>query len=464
MIVREGPMHETLRRTLRPLRLAALASLLLGMLAMFGSATLGVAAPRVVVLPTTGVVDNVMAGYLRESIGRAHRDGTAAVIIRLDTPGGSLDSTREIVATLLEAPLPVITWVAPAGSRAASAGTFITLASNVAVMAPGTNIGAASPVGGQGEDIGGTLGEKVMNDAVASITAIANARGRNVENAVRTVKEAASFDVDAAITAGLVDGKADSIEAVMAFANGRTVQVAGGPVVLDLSGAVTDEITMNPLQAFLHLLTDPNIAFILFTVGFYGLLYEVINPNFTTGVIGAIAIILAFIGFGSLPLNVGGLLLVGLAILLFVLELTVTSHGLLTVAGLVCFVLGAGALYTEPGPDAPAVEVAWPVIGAMTVLTAAFMALVLLAAVRTQRLAPLAIGLGGGSGGMLPSGTHAEVRRPLEPLGSVYAAGEEWTARSTDDRLLERGTPVRIVRQDGLTLIVEPVEPSGSPT
>ncbi len=455
-------MQHTVRRMLRPLRVLALASLLLGALTMLGSSVLA-ATPRVVVLPTTGVVDNVMAGYLRESIGRAARDGASAVVIRLDTPGGSLESTRVIVTALLETPLPVIVWVAPAGSRAASAGTFITLAANVAVMAQATNIGAASPVGGQGEDIGGTLGEKVMNDAVASITAIATARGRNVENAVRTVREAASFDVDAAIGAGLVDGKADTLEAVLAFAHGRTVQVQGQPVTLELAGATTDEVSLNFLQAFLHLLTDPNIAFILFTVGFYGLLYEVINPNFTTGVIGAVSIILAFIGFGSLPLNVGGLLLVGVAILLFVLELTVTSHGLLTVAGLICFVLGAGALYTEPGPNAPDVSVAWPVIGVMTVLTAAFMTLVVIAAFRTQRMVSVPMGLGGGSGGMLRSGTHAEVRRPLEPTGSVYAAGEEWTARSADDRPLERGTPVRVVRQDGLTLVVEPVEPAGSP-
>jgi membrane-bound serine protease (ClpP class) len=218
---------------------------------------------------------------------------------------------------------------------------------------------------------------------------------------------------------------------------------------------------MNILQAFLHLLADPNIAFILFTVGFYGMLYEVIHPNFTTGIIGAIAIILAFIGFGSLPLNVGGLLLIGLAIVLFVLELTVTSHGLLTVAGLVCFVLGAGALYTEPGPAAPDVSVAWPIIAIMTIATAAFMAVVVWAAIRSHRMIRMPFGLAIG-GGMLPVGIQAEVRRPLEPVGSVYAAGEEWSARSADDRRLERGTPVRVVRQDGLTLIVEPIGPASA--
>lgn len=464
MIRPTDPMHHTVprpSRRFRPLRIAALVAFLLGAFGILGSGTLAADAPHVVVLPTTGIVDNVMAGYLRESIAKADRDGAAAVVIELDTPGGSLEATHEITKALLEAPLPVIVWVAPAGSRAASAGTFITLAASVAVMAPATNIGAASPVGGQGEDIGGTLGEKVMNDAIASITAITQERGRNVEKAVSTVRDAASFDVDTAIADHLVDGKADSLDAVLAFATGRTVQVSGQPVTLDLTGATTDQLSMNFLQAFLHLLTDPNIAFILFTVGFYGMLYEVIHPNFATGVIGAIAIILAFIGFGSLPLNVGGLLLIGLAIVLFVLELTVTSHGLLTVAGLVCFVLGAGALYTEPGPASPDVSVAWPIIAVMTLATAGFMTVVVVAAVRSHRMIRMPFGLAIG-GGMLPLGIQAEVRRPLDPLGSVYAEGEEWSARAADDRRLERGTPVRVVRQDGLTLIVETIDPTGS--
>jgi membrane-bound serine protease (ClpP class) len=455
-------MHHTARRHVRPLRIAALVAMLLGAIGILASGGSAVAAsPTVVVLPTTGIVDNVMSGFLRESIAKAERDGASAVVIELDTPGGSLDATREITKTLLEAPLPVIVWVAPAGSRAASAGTFITLAANIAVMAPATNIGAASPVGGQGEDITGTEGQKVLQDAIASMTAIATERGRNVDRAVSTVKDAASFDVDTAIADGLVDGKADSLDAVLAFATGRTTKIHGQQVTIDLTGATTSEVSMNFLQAFLHLLADPNIAFILFTVGFYGMLYEVIHPNFATGIIGAIAIILAFIGFGSLPLNVGGLLLIGLAIILFVLELTVTSHGLLTVAGLVCFVLGAGALYTEPGPGAPDVSVAWPIIAVMTVATAAFMTLVVVAAIHTRRMIRMPFGLAIG-GGMLPLGIEAEVRRPLDPLGSVYAAGEEWSARSADDRPLERGTPVRVVRQDGLTLIVEPIGPGGS--
>jgi len=445
-----------LTRLLAPLQAA---SLLVGLLLLLATPARAVAAPGTVyVLPTTGIVDQVMAGYLRDGIARAQRDGAAAVIIRLDTPGGALDATRDIVSTLLEAPVPVVVWVAPAGAQAASAGTFITLAGHVAAMAPGTNIGAATPVGGQGEDIEGDLGAKVLNDAIASITAIAEARGRPVEWAVSTVRDAASYTVDAALTAGAVDLAAGSLPELLTQLDGRTVEVNGAPVTLQTASAPTEELPMNPLQQFLHVLTDPNIAFILFTVGFYGILFELQNPNFVTGILGGIALILAFIGFGSLPLNIGGLLLIGLSIVMFVLELTVTSHGLLAIAGIVCFALGAAALYTEPGnPAAPDVAVATPIIVAMTALTAAFIGVVVYFAVRTHRLAPMAIGLTSG-GPQLPVGTAAAVRRPLAPLGSVYAAGEEWTARTVDGSAIERGTPVTVVGQDGLTLLVRPAD------
>lgn len=434
------------------------ACLFVGLAFLLAAPTRAATPGSVVILPTTGVVDQVMAGYLSDGIARAHRDGAEAVVVQLDTPGGSLDSTREIVKTLLEAPLPVAVWVAPSGSRAASAGTFITLAAHVAAMAPGTNIGAATPVGGQGEDIEGALGDKVMNDAIASITAIAESRERPVEWAVSTVEKAASYTVDQALEEGAIDLKVTSIEELLSRMDGLTVEVKGRPVTLQTAGAPTEELPMNPLQQFLHLLTDPNIAFILFTIGFYGIIFELQSPNFVTGILGAIALILAFIGFGSLPLNIGGLLLIGLAIVMFVLELTVTSHGLLAIAGIVCFALGAAALYTEPGtPTAPDVEVARPIIVAMTALTAAFMGVVVYFALRTHKLAPVAIG-GMSQGPIIPVGTPAAVRRPLAPEGSVYAVGEEWTARTVEGAAVARGTPVRVVGQDGLTLLVEPAD------
>jgi membrane-bound serine protease (ClpP class) len=407
------------------------------------------------VFPTTGVVDGVMAGYLTDGIAKAAAAGAEVVVVKLNTPGGSLDATQQITGAFLDAPLPVIVWVAPSGGRAASAGTFITLAANLAWMAPGTNIGAASPISSTGEDIGGTLGEKVKNDAIANITAIAEARARPVDWAVSTVADAKSYPATVAVAAGAVDGIAATIEEVLADADGRTVTVAGGTqVTLATAGATPVEQPMSPFQGFLHLLSDPNVAFILFTLGFYGLIFELQNPNLATGIIGAIALILAFIGFGSLPLNVAGLLLVAFGLILVLLETQITSHGLLAVGAAICVGLGAAALYTGSGsPTAPDASVAVPVIVAV-VATAAFGALITVVAYRTRhaRQSPVLFG------SLRVVGEGGKVARPVDPVGSVLAVGEEWTARSADGKPIPRGALVRVVRQDGLTLYVEPAD------
>lgn len=441
-------------------RLLSAVPLAIGVFGLAAGTLLGAGAPRVVVLTATGIVDNVFAGYLADGIARAARDGASAVVIKLNTPGGSLESTNEIVGTLLEAPVPTIVWVAPAGGRAASAGTFITLAANIALMAPGTSIGAASPIGGSGEDIPGTLGQKVKNDAIAKIRAIAEARHRNVAWAVSTVDTAVSAPASEAVSVGAVDGIAASLDDVITFANGKSVEVGGATRTLDLTGATTTESGMNPFQSFLHLLSDPNIAFLLLSVGSTGLLFEVMSPNFVTGILGGLALILAFIGFGSLPLNVAGLLLIGLGIVLFGLETTVTSHGLLAVGGLVAFALGASALYSLPGDPftAPAM-VMTPVVVVATFTFAVFMVLIVIGAIRSRRVT----GGPGMVGSQLDAGTRGIVRRPLAPFGSVYAGGEEWTARSIDDRPLDRGAAVKVVAVNGLTVLVEPdPQPSGS--
>jgi membrane-bound serine protease (ClpP class) len=321
-------------------------------------------------------------------------------------------------------------------------------------MAPGTNIGAASPVGGSGEDIEGTLGEKVMNDAIANIRAIAEARGRNVDWAIETVRDARSSPASEAVSVGAVDGIAGSLEEVLRLAHGRTVQIGGSEVLLDLEGAAVREAGMNPFQAFLHLLSDPNIAFILFTIGFYGLFFELQNPNFVTGILGALALILAFIGFGSLPLNVAGLLLIGLAVVLFFLELSVPSHGLLAIGGVICFALGASALYTTPGdPFEPVVRIGPPLLLVVSATTGAFMILIVVAAARARGTGT-SPGLVGAPMDPVEAGV---VRRPLDPLGSVFLAGEEWSARAAEGLSLERGTAVRVVGREGLTLVVTPV-------
>ena len=422
--------------------------------------TVQAAGPEVIVLPTTGVVDDGMAKYLADNIAVAEQRGAAAVVIKLNTPGGALTSTNDIVGTLLEAKVPIIVWVAPAGGFAASAGTFITLASNIALMAPGTSIGAASPISSEGTDIEGTLGRKVLNDAIAKITSIAQERGRNVDWAVSAVRDARSSPVSEAVQMGAVDGQAATIDEVIGFANGKTVKTAAGDVTLDLSGATITEQTMNPFLAFIRLLADPTIVALLFSTGSIGLLAELYSPNFVTGILGTLMILLALIGLGTLPLNVGGLLLILIGMVLVGLELTVTSHGLLGFGGVVCLALGLSALFTGPtDPFEPFVRVAPSVIAVISATAAAFVALIVYGAIRSR-----GVGLLVASGVHVAAGAIGEVRSPLSPIGSVIAAGEEWSAKTADGRSLDRGTPIRVIKVEGLTLTVEPDASSSKAT
>jgi membrane-bound serine protease (ClpP class) len=410
----------------------------------------------VVVVPATGEVDSVMADTIASELDAAAASRAAVVVIRLDTPGGSIDATQRIVTSLLDSPVPTIVWVAPAGGYAASAGTFITLAANLAWMAPGTRIGAATPIDGSGNDIPGTLGDKVRNDAIAWVTSIAETRQRPVDWAVSTVAEARSSSANEAVSLGAVDGIAATIEAVVAAANGRTVQVAGNDVVLALAGAPIEEATTNPLGGILRFLIDPNVAFVLFTIGALALLFELQNPNLLTGIFGLVAIALAAIGFVNLPTELVGLLLVSIGLVLFALEPAIPSHGLLTIGGAVAFVVGGFALYSQADQFGPAVRVAVPLLVGSAVTAAGFGLLIATTAIRTREMAgPL-----DPQSAALAAGTLGEVRRPLEPLGSIYAKGEEWSARTADDRPLPRGTPVHVVGTDGLTVVVEPA-PSG---
>ena len=413
-------------------------------------------AGAVVVVAATGEVDSVMADTIASELDAAAAAGAAAVVIRLDTPGGSIDATQRIVTSLLDSRVPTIVWVAPAGGYAASAGTFITLAANLAWMAPGTRIGAASPIDGSGNDIPGTLGEKVRNDAIAWVTSIAETRHRPVDWAVSTVAEARSSSANEAVSLGAVDGIAATIEEVVAAASGRTVEVAGRDVVLALAGAPIEEATTNPLGGILRLLIDPNIAFLLFTIGVLALLFELQNPNLLTGIFGLVAIALAAVGFVNLPTDLTGLLLVAIGLVLFALEPVIPSHGILTIGGAVAFVVGGFALYSQADQFGPAIRVAVPLLVVAAVTAAGFGLLITTVAIRTREMTgPLAP-----QSAALVAGTVGEVRRPLEPIGSIYARGEEWSARTADDRPLPRGTSVLVVGSDGLTVVVEPA-PSG---
>ncbi|HET7685431.1 MAG TPA: NfeD family protein [Candidatus Limnocylindria bacterium] len=410
-------------------------------------------------LRLTGIIDQVNASFVREAIAAADEGGAAAVLIEIDTPGGDLKSTDEIVSAILNSPIPVITYVAPDGARAGSAGTFITLAGDVAAMAPSTNIGAASVVGSGGQELDPTLAAKVTNDAVAKIRALAETHDRNADWAESAVREAASVNASDAIEMDppVVDLVAADVDALLAAidtgrrADGATLAFEGRPLPA-LAELPLSEVRMNIGQSLLHLLSDPNVVFILFTIGFYGLLAEVWHPNFFSGIAGAIAILLAFIGSNSLPLNVGGLLLILLGIGLFVLELQVPSYGLLTVGGTTAFVLGAFALYTRvDGTDSIQVTVSpWLIVAAVAVTLVYFWVLVrALLQMRAGRSAtdPMAALMGA-------LGTAQTI---LAPTGIAYAGGESWSAR-TGSGTITAGTPIRVVGVQGLELIVEPAD------
>ena len=442
-------------------RVLAALSLALGIVSL--AAPAAAAGEQVARLELTGVIDQVNAAFVEEGLRVAAEEGAAAVIIQVDSPGGELTSMDRIVKAILASDVPVIAWVAPEGARAASAATFVVLAADVAAMAPNTNIGAASVVGSGGEDLPETLAAKVTNDAVARIRSLAEEHDRNADWAESAVRDAASINATEAVAmeppvADLIAGDVGELLTAVdsgARADGHAYTFNGEPLPR-LSGLPIRDIQMNFGQEFLHLLSDPNIAFILFTIGFYGIIAELFHPNFFSGILGAIAIVLAFIGSNALPLNVGGLLLILIGIGLLALEVVVASYGLLTVGGVVALVLGAFALWTgvEPGVDAIDVSVSpWLVV--IVVAVGLIYIWVLVRAMLQQRR------MGGVANKPVTAlvGAAGTAQTLIAPTGIAYAGGESWSARSRSAQI-GPGTPLRMVGVEGLELIVEPA-PAG---
>lgn len=402
------------------------------------------ASDRVVVLTAKGAVSPVMAMYLDRGISAAEEEGAAAVVVQLDTPGGLDSSMRDIVQRINRATVPVVVYVAPVGGRAASAGAFITMAGHVAAMAPNTAIGAAHPVGGGGAEIKGPLADKVTNDAVAYIRGIAALRGRNLEWAEKAVRESVSATADEAVQSQVVDLVAADLESLLRQIDGRTVSLATGPVTLRTAGLTLVPLPMNPIESFLSALADPNVAYLLLSLAMTGLFLELSNPGaILPGIVGGIALLLAMFSLGMLPVNISGLLLILFAFLLFLADVWVTSHGMLTVGGAISLTLGSFLLMSS---NDPALRVnpflIAGVVGTITVLSGLMVTVI----VRSYRTRPV-----GGPGGVLRMVGVA--RTPLEPEGLVFVHGELWRARSEDGRV-EQGERVRIVGLSGLELRV----------
>jgi membrane-bound serine protease (ClpP class) len=426
---------------------------------------IGLAAPaaadsgEIARIELTGVIDQVNAAYIEEALRVSAEDGDAAALIVIDSPGGELTSMDRILKAILASEVPVIAYVAPEGARAGSAATFITLAADVAAMAPNTNIGAASVVGGGGEELPDTLSRKVTNDAVARIRSLANQHDRNADWAESAVRQAASIGaVEAAeMEPPVVDLVANDLESLFASiddgarADGRAYEFNGEPLP-ELSGLTVRDLAMNFGQEFLHLLSDPNIAFLLFTIGFYGIIAELFHPNFFSGILGAIAIVVALIGSNALPLNIGGLLLILIGVGLFALEAVITSFGLLTVGGVVSFVLGAFALWTgvQPGELALDVSVSPWLVLILAAVGVVYIWILIRALMQMRRMG----GVSNQPVGALIGGM-ATAQTLIAPTGIAYAGGESWSARSRAAEI-GPGTALRVIGVEGLELIVEP--------
>ncbi len=404
--------------------------------------------PSVVRITVDSIIHPVALEFVSESLDAADRLGADLFVIELSTPGGLLTSTREIVQAMLGAETPVVVYVSPSGAHAASAGFFLLMAADVAAMAPGTNTGAAHPVGGQGEDVEGDLGEKVEQDAAAQIRSLAARNGRDPDLAESAVVESKSFTAEEALENGLIDLIAVDMTDLLAKLDGRILEAGRDePLTLRTAEAEIRSLEMSPFQRLLSAIAHPNIAYILMTLGGLGLYFELSNPGaILPGVVGAICLILAFFALSVLPVNYAGIALILLAIIFFIAEIKVVSYGLLSVGGLISLVLGSLMLFKSADP---AIRVSKDVIFAVTVFAAAVVAFLLWMVVRVHRSR-----ITTGAEGLVTK--IAEARTDLDPRGKVFVWGEIWNAFAESP--VAAGQMVEITAVEGMTLRVKPTD------
>jgi membrane-bound serine protease (ClpP class) len=406
---------------------------------------LPVGEPVVHLIEIDAGINPATADFIHEAIQTADRDGASALIIELDTPGGLLDSTKAIVKDLLGSPLPVIVYVAPGGAGAASAGVFITMAASVAAMAPGTTIGAAHPVGGQGEDIGGDMREKVENFTASMSKSIAQERGRNVEWAEKAVRESVSITEQEALKVNVVDIVAADRSDLLRQLDGRTVTVHNAKVKLQVAGAQIVRKEMRLKQKVLNILANPNVAYLLMMAGVLGLYVEFTHPGvFFPGVAGGICLLLGLTALQVLPINYSGLALISLGIVLLISELFLPSFGALGVGGIVSFVLGSLLLFDTAESD---LVLDPNIVYAAAATFGAFTFLVGYLVVHSQRRQASL-----GQEGLI--GKLGDVRQRITPNhpGKVFVYGEYWNAEGGE--ILEAGEHVEITAVNGLVITV----------
>lgn len=404
--------------------------------------------PAVHVVRVNGPINPLVAEYIMDAIESAQDKTVSALVIELDTPGGLMESTRLITKAILASEVPVIMYVSPQGARAASAGVFITYASHIAAMAPSTNIGAAHPVGiGGGADTSGAMMEKVTNDAVAQIKTVAEKRGRNVEWAEQAVRKSMSITEHEALELHVIDLIAPTLDSLLQAVHGREVEVVDRRLKLATAGATVTRKEMNWRHKLLDKISDPNLAYILLLLGVYGLFFELSNPGaILPGVLGGISLILAFYSLQTLPVNWAGLALILFAIILFILEVKVTSYGILTIGGIIAMVLGSIMLFSKPiTAFDPVVKVSLRVIMIATLATTAFFIFALGMAFKAHRRQVTT-----GKEGMI--GELGTAFTNLNPSGQVQVHGEIWDAAS--DVAIHKGERIKVVAVQGMKIRV----------
>jgi membrane-bound serine protease (ClpP class) len=398
------------------------------------------------IIKVSDAISPGVAEFVKDGIETAEKDGAACLIIELDTPGGLAESMRRIIQGILGSKVPVVVFVSPSGARAASAGVMITMAADIAAMAPGTNIGAAHPVGAGGKDISGKMSEKVINDMVAHAKSVAEERGRNAKWVEEAIRESVSVTETEALKGNIIDLIAEDTDDLIQQLNGREIKEKG-VLKLDKSERVIVEPTLR--TKILKTISDPNIAYILLMIGLAGLYFELSHPGaIFPGVIGGIALVLAFFALQTLPVNYAGILLIVLAIIFFIMEMKITSYGLLSVAGIISLLLGSLMMFKGTGPD---LKLSWRVLLPTLILISGFFVFVAGLVFRAQISKPKT-----GSKGLV--GEIGIVKKALAPEGKVFVHGELWNARS--DKTVEEDTKVRVVNVINLVLEVEPADES----
>jgi membrane-bound serine protease (ClpP class) len=404
-------------------------------------------AAHVDVLEIEGPVTPIMISYIERGIRTAEDDGAQALVIVLDTPGGQVDLMNEVVQAIRQARVPVVIYVYPSGAYAASAGTLITLAGHVAAMAPGTTIGAASPVGSQGEDLGETLESKLKEDLKAQARALADRRGEEaVAWAESAIEEAKAATADEALEMNVIDFVATDLHDLLQQMDGFEVALDGQEVTLETAGARIQELPMTLVEQLLHIITNPTIAFILLTVGVNAILLELSSPGgYAAGIVGVICLLLAFYSLGVLPVNYTGLIFIGLAFVLFVVDVKAPTHGVLTAGGIASLIAGALLLF-----NSPLYRVSLSVVVAVAVVTGLFFAFAVAKIVQIRKKPPVT-----GREGLI--GRVGMARTRLDPEGTVLVQGELWRSTAVDGPI-ERGERVEVIAVDGFSLEVSRVQ------